>query len=1243
VVVPADPQPELISRYSEALLDSVSDFAGKRRMYGWRCDESFVNDQEKQEESLFNAARLLTDLRQRAAFLQAACGSDADLRRRLDELFAAQPEAEEFFEKPASGARAASPATSLDPAQGATNEVTGAIIGRYKLLEKIGDGGFGAVYMAEQKEPVKRRVALKIIKFGMDTHQVVARFEAERQALALMDHPNIAKVFDAGATESGRPYFVMELVRGVPITQYCDENHLPPTERLELFMQVCRAIQHAHQKGIIHRDIKPSNLLVTRHDGVPVPKVIDFGIAKATQQELTEKTLFTQFHQFIGTPAYMSPEQAERSGVDIDTRSDIYSLGVLLYELLTGKTPFDGKELLAAGLDEMRRTIREKEPVRPSMRLSTMAVAERTTVAAHRQFDVPKLIHLLRGDLDWIVMKALEKDRTRRYDTANGLAMDVQRHLSQEPVAARPPSQFYKLQKFARRNKLIFGAGTAVVAALAVGLTIATMMFWREKREHDRAVKAENAEKQASALSERGRLEEQKRAYSSDMKITQQLLEQFDLEHALAILNQYIPKPGNTNDLREFVWRYEWQLCQGDPHEVLPQPVPLPWSMEVSPDGLYLAVGSTSDTEGSVVVWRIATKEIVAHLERDPSVEGGYSWACFTGDGKMLVTACHRRVKFFDTATWVERPELTITNVSGPIDIRGDTLVTMAPGYLGLDSMWNELRIWNLQTRTSQTLTNVGGPPTLAPDGKRLVLNSPSGLKVWRTDQLDAVPLLLAGSSNLLSAGYQGVYRSLAFSPDGTKIATVGNLDSQQSKIPIMVWNAMTGARLDGDKLVGHQARIHGVAWSPDSRSIATCSADGTIRIWDVEGLAEIRRFLGHLSEPWAVVWGRDGQTVFSSGISPEVDRIKIWRLSSPTRLPDRGFQWFPLWLSPDGNEVLAVRDLSHAVYWNGADVRVLNPPPGLESLGDLSADTMLISSNRPSCILAGFTSGAVASWPVVPTQFPRLLQAHAGRIIALTGTLDGKTLITCGADKELRWWDFATGQLIRSNSLSSPVTSMALSPDGSTLVCASGQWDQQTKQWRDLQLCWRDSQTGRLISTNNLPEQALKMGFSPNGKYLAVATDTTDAAPQNTFILDVPTKKWRTRFDGAGRRIDFSPDSTKLLVRTTLWDLRTDPPVKKELRGHRQREFNLTFSPDSKTVVSTSDDGTVRLWNAETGQEMYSFFERGRTFDYPLFSADGTTLAVGVFRPDGLPIRFWRAPSLKEIDELIRTERHNH
>jgi serine/threonine protein kinase len=372
------------------------------------------------------------------------------------------------------------------PVKAILEEEIGGRIDRYKILQKLGEGGCGMVYMAEQTDPVRRRVALKVIKLGMDTKQVIGRFEAERQALALMDHPNIAKVLDAGATEKGRPYFVMELVKGIRLTDYCDQNHLSAHERLLLFVQVCQAIQHAHQKGIIHRDIKPSNILVTLHDGTPVPKVIDFGIAKATDQPLTEKTVFTAVGHFMGTPAYMSPEQAELSGLDIDTRSDIYALGVLLYELLTGQTPFDARELAQAGLDEMRRRIREEDPIRPSTRLSTMADADLTEVAHRRKSEPAKLTRFIRGDLDWIVMKCLEKDRTRRYETANGLAMDIRRYLESEPVMARPPSTAYRFRKLVRRNKLAVTAVCGVTAALLLGLSLSTWLWLGEREANHR-------------------------------------------------------------------------------------------------------------------------------------------------------------------------------------------------------------------------------------------------------------------------------------------------------------------------------------------------------------------------------------------------------------------------------------------------------------------------------------------------------------------------------------------------------------------------------------------------------------------------------------------------------------------------------------------------------------------------------------------------------------------------------------
>ena len=444
----------------------------------------------------------------REAFLQAACAGRPQLRAEVESLLSSLDRDPAFMADPTIDGRPDDrPRIQLptpvdqDPdsihteSANSSAEGPGGHIDRYKLLQVIGEGGFGVVYMAEQEHPVRRRVALKVIKPGMDSKQVIARFEAERQALALMDHPNIARVLDAGATESGSPYFVMELVGGVPITEYCDTNNIDMRERLGLFVKVCQAVQHAHQKGIIHRDIKPSNVLVTLHDGVPVPKVIDFGIAKATQARLTEKTLFTEFRHMIGTPAYMSPEQAQVGGIDVDTRSDIYSLGVLLYELLTETTPFDTKALREAAYGEVQRIIREVEPPKPSTRLASLGKTL-GAVAAHRRTDPARLSRLVRGELDWIVMKCLEKDRTRRYETAVALADDVRRYLEDKPVAAGPPSLVYSLRKYARGHRIALGimaAALGAVVAVASGVVYAALRESRQRQEHLNVLRAEQA------------------------------------------------------------------------------------------------------------------------------------------------------------------------------------------------------------------------------------------------------------------------------------------------------------------------------------------------------------------------------------------------------------------------------------------------------------------------------------------------------------------------------------------------------------------------------------------------------------------------------------------------------------------------------------------------------------------------------------------------------------------------------
>jgi serine/threonine protein kinase/Flp pilus assembly protein TadD len=439
-------------------------------------------------EAIFFAALEKGSQQERAAYLDLTCATDPELRRHVEKMLAASAQAGSFLEQPA-----ASPAVTV--AELPISEGPGTVFGPYKLLEQIGEGGFGVVFMAEQVRPVRRKVALKVLKPGMDTRQIVARFEAERQALALMDHPGIAHVFDGGETPAGRPYFVMELVRGIPITEFCDQNHCTIRERLELFSNVCQAIQHAHQKGIIHRDIKPSNIMVTLHDGTPVVKVIDFGIAKAIGQQLTDKTLFTNFALLIGTPLYMSPEQAQWSGLDIDTRSDIYSLGVLLYELLTGLTPFDEDRLRTVGYDEIRRIIREEEPPKPSTRISMLGPAT-TTVSAQRRSDPKRLCQCFRGELDWIVMKCLEKDRNRRYQTANSVVHDIQRYLHDEPVEACPPSAAYRFGKFARRHRAALVTETLLAAVLLLGTLVSAWQALRatsaQKLAQDRLEAAES-------------------------------------------------------------------------------------------------------------------------------------------------------------------------------------------------------------------------------------------------------------------------------------------------------------------------------------------------------------------------------------------------------------------------------------------------------------------------------------------------------------------------------------------------------------------------------------------------------------------------------------------------------------------------------------------------------------------------------------------------------------------------------
>src|SRR6266496_1938943 len=650
----------------------------------------------KSAEEIFAAALEITNPAERAALLERECVGNPALRAETESLLAADEQASKFLENPPAAAVAETLAVTTGTIP--LTEKPGDKIGRYKLLQQIGEGGCGVVYMAEQEEPVRRRVALKVIKLGMDTKQVIARFEAERQALALMDHPNIAKVLDAGATETGRPYFVMELVRGIKITEFCDEKSVPTADRLRLFTQVCQAIQHAHQKGVIHRDIKPSNILVTVNDGVPVPKIIDFGIAKATAGPLTDKTFFTAFELFIGTPAYMSPEQAEMTSLDIDTRTDIYSLGVLLYELLTGRTPFDPSELIQSGLDEMRRTIREKEPDRPSTRLSTMSEGELTTVAKHRHTEAPRLIHLVRGDLDWIVMKCLEKDRARRYETANGLASDIQRHLNNEPVVARPPSALYRIEKLVRRNRLAFTAAALVALALVLGIVASTWQAIRATRFRQQA-QGEAQRAEAEALANRQNL------YAADMNLANHALENYNLARVRELLEKHRP-PRLRLDVRGWEWRYLASQCRSDEIATLARFGSRVFTVSISCDGHWLAAACG---DGTVGLWDLRTRRQLPSFEtyRGPASffegEDRSHAAAFSPDCRTLAAGgINKDIFLWDVVE--HRTVAILTGHQGTVD----HLAFSPDGrFLASASLDETARLWDMRSNPPRELAKL--------------------------------------------------------------------------------------------------------------------------------------------------------------------------------------------------------------------------------------------------------------------------------------------------------------------------------------------------------------------------------------------------------------------------------------------------------------------------------------------------------------------------------------------------------
>ena len=1220
------------------------------------------------ERSIFAAALDIADPAERSAYLDRACAGEAELRRHVEDLLAAQGDLGSFLARPPV---VPLPTVTYEP----ITEGAGSVIGRYKLLQQIGEGGFGSVYMAEQREPVKRRVALKIIKLGMDTREVIARFEAERQALALMDHPNIARVLDAGTTESGRPFFVMELIKGVPLAEFCDRNLLPARERLALFTAVCQAVQHAHQKGIIHRDLKPSNILVTLHDGKPVPKVIDFGVAKALNQELTEKTLFTAYGHMVGTPQYMSPEQAEMSGLDIDTRSDVYSLGVLLYELLTGTTPLEARRLRSAGYAEMQRLIREEEAPRPSTRVSTLG--ERLSVVARdRQCEPCRLSQLLRGELDWIVLKALEKDRTRRYDTAAGLARDVERYLADEPVEACPPTFGYRLRKAYRKHRAatLIAAGFAALLLAGVGLVSwqavrATGAENEAREQRDVALTNEALARQEAGKARAARDRLRRTLYVSRSNLIQTAWDAGDVARVLDLLEQQRPGPGEE-DLRGFEWHYFDRLCHADLHTVkldydlfAATPGSKRYgSVVLSADGSRCAavpmcrpVPDDGLNSTSVTVWDVATGRKVFEVPVKPRLDSLI--VNLSRDGRYLVLSAGSR----------KEGELISLTEKWDVDT-GRKLLSVPSNYLeahalnsdgrrlaaqvrqdGRDRQRMRYKIWDLDG-TKEPLEfarpHVGVNATRSrlcfSGDKQLMLLDYDAAKRREAYVLTTIDVAtgqeLATQRFLLPVDQQRriLRPRTALSPDATRlIATVSSPFRPSGPAQAIIWEVATG-----NQLVAFPTGLEGYCqaiYSPDGKRVALWSNQGTpvVKIWHAETGSFDRVIKGHTARLAAVAFSPDGERLCSADVK---GTVKVWDVRETNRdLPARSRK--PLVMaSKDGTrQVEAVLRLG---FVSGEDspteIRVRDTA-GTELLvfrGHKAPLRSVEISADGRHVVSADSAGEVRVWETATGRILLRFQYEGGRWVFFAEARgrarrwelspDGRRVAVALPEGGVKVWELDGLREIFATP--AKPARVRWTPGGRRLVTTKAKrgeatvlqlWDVDSRQELFSGATWGDfvpfSRDGRRL--------ALTARRGPNRRALS--------SPAEVKVVDVLTGTVLVTFkvdSASSGGIVFSPDGSRLAIDTRNDVLIADVASGKEvfrLKGGAPSPRVLAFSPDGKRLASTTQrspmSGTALpeliLWDLTTASElMRSLYHRDlRPRGYGLFfSPDGHRLWVG-------------------------------